>query len=176
MDKSSTRRTRRRARMGHDHGHVRRDRGPIGRHGRASIADDAQPGTVSRWRLNRSEQGVAVVEFVLVMTLLIPLVLGIAQLALVLHVRNTLAAAASEGARAAAPIGATPADGVAQTRRMIRQTLADRYAANVSARWTSVRGVPTAQVDVRARVPALGLFGPSVAVTVRGHAVRELEP
>lgn len=122
------------------------------------------------------ERGAAVVEFVLVMALLVPLVLGVAQVALVLHVRNTLAAAASEGARAAAPIGATPSDGAAQTRRMIREALADRYADDVSVARTSVGGVPATQVEVHARVPALGLFGPSVSVTVRGHAVREVEP
>lgn len=122
------------------------------------------------------ERGAAVVEFVLVMTLLVPLVLGIAQVGLVLHVRNTLAAAASEGARASAPIGATPSDAVAQTRRMIRQALADRYASDISASWMTVDGVPATEVEVQARVPALGLFGPSVSVTVRGHAVREVEP
>ncbi|MFI5427638.1 TadE family protein [Aeromicrobium sp. UC242_57] len=122
------------------------------------------------------ERGAAVVEFVLVMTLLIPLVLGIAQVALVLHVRNTLAAAASEGARAAAPLGATTSDGTNQTRRIIRDSLDDRYAADVTATWTTISGVPAAQVEVRARVPALGLFGPSVSVAVQGHAVREVPP
>ena len=110
------------------------------------------------------------------MVLLVPLVLGIAQVALVLHVRNTLAAAASEGARASAPLGASPADGAARTRSMIRAALDDRHAADVSSSWTTVGGVPGAEVEVRTRVPALGLFGPSVPLTVRGHAIREVEP
>ena len=122
------------------------------------------------------ERGAAVVEFVLVMVLLVPLVLGIAQVALVLHVRNTLAAAASEGARASAPLGASPADGAARTRSMIRAALDDRHAADVSSSWTTVGGVPGAEVEVRTRVPALGLFEPSVPLTVRGHAIREVEP
>jgi len=122
------------------------------------------------------ERGAAVVEFVLVMVLLVPLVLGIAQVALVLHVRNTLAAAASEGARASSPLGATPSDGADRTRRMIRAALDDRYANDVSSSWTTTDGLPGAVVEVRAEVPALGLFGPSVPLTVRGHAVREVEP
>lgn len=122
------------------------------------------------------ERGAAVVDFVLIMVLLVPLVLGVAQVALVLHVRNTAAAAASEGARAAAPLGDTPADGAARTRSMIRGALADRYADDVTATRTSVGGVPGTQVVVRTRVPALGLFGPSVPVTVRGHAVSDIEP
>ena len=122
------------------------------------------------------ERGAAVVDFVLIMVLLVPLVLGVAQVALVLHVRNTAAAAASEGARAAAPLGATPADGAARTRSMIRDALADRYADDVTASRTTVGGAPGTEVVVRARVPALGLFGPSVSVTVRGHAVSDVEP
>lgn len=116
------------------------------------------------------------VDFVLVMVLLVPLVLGIAQVGLVLHVRNTLAAAASEGARVAAPLGATPADGAGRTRAMIRQALADRYADDVSASWTVVGGVPGVVVEVRARVPALGILGPAVSLTVRGHTIREVAP
>ena len=122
------------------------------------------------------DRGSAVVDFVLIMMLLVPLVLGIAQVALVLHVRNTMSAAASEGARASAPLGATPADGAARTRLMIRQAVADRYARDVSASWTTVGGLPGAVVEVRTRVPALGLLGPSVSLTVRGHAVREIAP
>ena len=122
------------------------------------------------------DKGAAVAEFVLVMTLLVPLVLGIAQVGLVLHVRNTATAAASEGARAAAPIEATSADGAARTRDIIRQSLDDRYADDVTAGYAVRGGVETAEVTVRARVPALGLFGPSVGFTVRGHAVRDVEP
>ena len=48
----------------------------------------------------RDERGSAVVDFVLVMIILVPLFLGILQVALVLHVRNTLTAAASDGATA----------------------------------------------------------------------------
>lgn len=121
------------------------------------------------------ERGAAVVDFVLIMVLLVPLVLGIAQVALVLHVRNTLTAAASEGARSAAPLGATPADGAERARTMIRDALDDRYAEDVAASLTTVGGMPGAEVEVRARVPALGLFGPAISLTVRGHAIREVE-
>ena len=53
-------------------------------------------------RARSSERGAAVVDVVLVLLVLLPLVIGILQLALVLHVRNTLASAAAEGARHAA--------------------------------------------------------------------------
>ena len=50
----------------------------------------------------RNQRGSAVVDFVLVLAVLVPLFLGILQLALVLMVRNTLSSAAAEGARLAA--------------------------------------------------------------------------
>ena len=55
-------------------------------------------------RRRRDERGAAVVDFVLVSMVLVPLVLGLIQVGLVLHVRNTLAAAATEGARYGATI------------------------------------------------------------------------
>lgn len=114
------------------------------------------------------------VDFVLVMLLLVPLVLGIVQVGLVLHVRNTLTAAASDGARAGAPIDARPVDAVNRTRELIRGVLADQYADRVSAHDVLRAGVWTVEVNVRADVPALGLFGPTVPLAIDGHAVKEV--
>lgn len=123
-----------------------------------------------------AERGSAVVDFVLVMLLLVPLVLGILQVGLVLHVRNTLTAAASDGARAGAPLGAVPEDAAIRTRELIRSVLADTYAQDVRARNVLRAGVLTVQVEVGAGVPALGLFGPAVPLRVDGHAVKEVAP
>jgi TadE-like protein len=122
------------------------------------------------------ERGAAVVDFVLVTVVLVPLVLGIVQLALVLHVRNTLTAAASEGARLAATLDRGPADGVAHTRGQVSGVLAGRYADEVWAEETAVDGYPGVVVRVRAEVPALGILGPAVSLEVDGHAVEELPP
>jgi Flp pilus assembly protein TadG len=120
-------------------------------------------------RHRRGEAGAAVVDVVLVMVVLVPVVLGIMQVALVLFVRNTLAAAASEGARLAATRDRGPADGVALTRAQIGDAVSGRFAHDVSA---SQQG-QTVEVVVRARVPALGLGGPGIELTVVGHAVEE---
>ena len=122
----------------------------------------------------RGERGSAVVDFVLVMVVLVPLVLGIIQVALVMHVRATLAAAASEGARLAATVDRGPGDGVALTRRQIDAALASTYAQHVTARPVTIDGQPGVEVTVRAEVPALGLGGPGVAVSVTGRAVEEV--
>lgn len=116
------------------------------------------------------------VDFVLVMALLVPLVLGIVHLGLVLHVRNTLTAAASDGARAGAPLGAAPSDAAERARTLVRDALADRFANGVAAHASDVRGVPGVEVVITADVPALGMFGPAVNLRVTGHAVRETLP
>jgi Flp pilus assembly protein TadG len=121
----------------------------------------------------RSARGAAVVDVVLVTIVLVPLVLGVLQLGLVLYVRNTLASAASEGARYAATLGHGPADGTARAQELLRGALSQRYADGVSTRATSMAGAPAIEVTIRATVPALGLGGPAVTLTVRGHAVRE---
>lgn len=123
--------------------------------------------------MSRRERGAAVVDLVLVLLVLVPLVLSVLQVALVLYVRNTLASAASEGARYAATLGHTDSDGVARTRAQLRGAVSDQYAEDVTASAASIDGAPAVRITVRARVPALGLGGPAVSLTVTGHAIRE---
>ena len=124
----------------------------------------------------RDETGAAVVDFVLVSMVLVPLVLGLIQVGLVLHVRNTLAAAATEGARYGANIDRSPADGAVRTRQQVAGAIAGRFAGDVTAGSETVGGVPTVVVRVRAVVPPLGLWGPGVDLSVTGHGVEEAAP
>ena len=121
----------------------------------------------------RGSRGAAVVDFVLILGLLIPLVLGVLQVALVLFVRNTLASAASEGARYAATADHGPADGVAKARDQLAGVLSARYADGIRARPTTIDGAPAIEIVIHAEVPALGLGGPALALDVAGHAVEE---
>ncbi|MGY2874056.1 Flp pilus assembly protein TadG [Marmoricola sp. URHA0025 HA25] len=127
-------------------------------------------------RRSRAEHGAAVVDFVLVSLVLVPLVLGLVQVALVLHVRNTLTAAATEGARYGAAVDREPQDGVARTRAQISEAIAARFARDVDGTDVTLDGVPTVEIHVHATVPALGLWGPGIQLDVTGHAVREELP
>jgi Flp pilus assembly protein TadG len=124
----------------------------------------------------RGARGSAVVDFVLVLVVLVPLFLGIIQVGLVLHVRNTLTSAASEGARYAATVDRPLEAGVARTRQQISGAVAARFAADVTAHAVEVRGAPGVRIDVAAEVPPLGLWGPAVALSVSGHAIEEVAP
>ncbi|MGN6251047.1 MAG: TadE/TadG family type IV pilus assembly protein [Marmoricola sp.] len=132
-----------------------------------------------RWRrsraepLLRNEGGAAVVDFVLVSLVLVPLFLGIIQVALVMHVRTTLASAAAEGARYAATVDRGPREGAARARAEITQALSARYARGVRAREEVHDGVRVVVVEVSAAVPPLGLWGPGLRVHVVGHGLEE---
>ena len=127
-------------------------------------------------RGRRTEGGAAVVDFVLVLVVLVPLFLGILQVGLVLHVRNTLTSAASEGARYAARVDRGLEDGRARAREQVAGALTGELRPVVTARDTVVQGQPGIEVRVAADVPALGVWGPAVHLDVSGHAVKETLP
>jgi hypothetical protein len=121
----------------------------------------------------RSDDGSAVVDFVLVSTLVVLVVLALVQLSFALLVRNTLVAAASEGARFGAFQGSTPDAAAAHTRRLLAMTLPDDYADGVTAGYEEVDGVSTVVVRVRAALPLIAWWGPGQVLTAQGHAVVE---
>ncbi len=126
-----------------------------------------------RTRSRRGERGSAVVDFVLVTMLLLPLVVGILQLALVLHVRNTLASAAGEGARHAAVVGSSAGAGRAKVAELLDGAVSDDLARRIDVHPAAVGGAPGYEAVVEADVSVLGLGGPSVHLRVVGHAVAE---
>jgi Flp pilus assembly protein TadG len=126
-----------------------------------------------RSRRLEGDGGSAIVDFTLVGILLTFLFLALLQLGLALHVRNTLVAAAAEGARYGANADRTPSDGAAVTRRLIRDSLADSFADDVSSGTETLDGVVTVVVRVDAQLPLFGLIGPPRGISVRGHALEE---
>jgi Flp pilus assembly protein TadG len=119
------------------------------------------------------ESGSAVADFAMVSGLLSVLFLAVFQLGLALHIRNTLIACASEGARYGARANAQPQDGVARARRLIRASLSGRYAENVTAVTTTVDGVEVVQLRIEAPLPVLGPLGPDRVLRVRARAFSE---
>lgn len=122
----------------------------------------------------RQEGGSATVEFALVSILLIFLALGVIQVALVLHVRNTITDAATEGARWAALADSSESAGMRRTRELIAVAVGSDYAGDVSAKYIVWRGLPCVQVTVTTQLPIIGLWGPAIPFTASGHASREV--
>jgi hypothetical protein len=124
--------------------------------------------------LDRSRDGgAAVVDFVLVGALLTLVFLGVVQLGVVLHVRNTLVDCASEGARYGALADRTPQDAAGRTADLIALSLSPGYARDVRAGYADVAGLRTVEVTVSAPLPVIGLLGPSRTLTVSGHGADE---
>ncbi|PJJ71403.1 TadE-like protein [Diaminobutyricimonas aerilata] len=124
-------------------------------------------------RMLADDRGSAPAEFVLVGALLTVLTLSVIQLALALHVRNTVIDAAAEGARFAALADNRLDDGVERTRELITTALGESYARDIRAAEGEALGAPATVVTVRTPLPLLGLLGPDRALEVSGHAARE---
>lgn len=118
------------------------------------------------------ERGSAVVEFAVVVPMLALLVLAVVQVALALHVRSALTAAAAEGARGAAVAGGDLQAGVRRTREAVDATLAHDLVEDVRATTSATGGFVTIDVEVRARLPLVGMLGPA-SLVVHGHALVE---
>ena len=122
----------------------------------------------------RRERGSAVAEFVMVSTLLLLLGLGVIQLGLALHVRNTVISCAAEGARLRARADVPLTDATARTRALLAETLAPSYGQDISTqRVVTDAGVQVVEVTVVAPIPVIGLLGPTGSMTVTGRAFDE---
>jgi hypothetical protein len=128
---------------------------------------------VSREPTPADDVGSAVVDFVLVGSLASLLFVALVQLAVVLHVRNTLIDCAAEGARYGALADRVPTDGAARARVLIAQDLSPGYAEHIEAGYENVDGLDTVVVRVVAPLPMLGLVGAGRVLTVSGHALAE---
>lgn len=124
----------------------------------------------------RADRGSAPVEFAMVGVLVVALVLGVLQLALALHVRNSIQDAASEGARWAALADSSLEAGQARTAELINMAVGPNYANAIDARYVDWRGRAAVEISVRAILPLAGLLGPGNALVVAGHSTREVMP
>jgi hypothetical protein len=126
-----------------------------------------------RWPPDDTERGSVVVEFVMVAAVLTALTLAVLQLALALHIRNTVLDAAAEGARYAALADSGLDQGVARSRDLITSALGPSYAADVSATYVDLAGHAGVRVRVIAPLPLFGLLGMNRGLEVEGHAAVE---
>ena len=104
--------------------------------------------------------------------LVIAIAAGIIQLVLTLHVRNMLMSCAAEGAHTAARYDRELVDGAERTDSLIAASLGD-IPRDIAVREVLIDGRPSAEVEVSAPVPVLGLWGVS-SMTVTAHAVEEV--
>lgn len=108
--------------------------------------------------------------------MILPMVLligfAVFQLALTMFIRATITSAAAEGARIAALSGSSTSAGTERTRSILEQTIARGVVQNVTTKRDATNGLATMTVSVDARLPLVGLLGPTQMRLV-GHAVRE---
>ncbi|WP_394940785.1 TadE family protein [Psychromicrobium sp. YIM B11713] len=118
-----------------------------------------------------SQRGSAVVDFVLVGALLTLIFLSVLQLALILHVRNTLIDAAASGARFGTLADRSPEEAVNRTKALIDASLNPTFSQQISYSEQELNGVDTLTITVRAPFPVIGFLGLEQSLEVTGHAV-----
>ncbi|WP_417220473.1 TadE family protein [Arthrobacter sp.] len=121
-------------------------------------------------RVHHGEDGSAVAEFVMVSALLTMLFISVLQLALVLHVRNTLMDAAASGARFGTLADRSPAEGAQRTRDLIGGSLGTGLKADVDYQSITIGGQPGVRVTVSTPFPLLGYFAVTGHLSVSGEA------
>ncbi|WP_152649129.1 TadE/TadG family type IV pilus assembly protein [Demequina flava] len=123
-----------------------------------------------RQRVTRDD-GSAVVEFLGVAVIVVIVALALVQLILALHVRNTMTASAYGGATHAALADRTTAEGAVRAEALMSQALG-AVATSASAQAITVGGEPANEVTLTARMPLIGIWGPS-NLTVTARALEE---
>ncbi|MGG5751662.1 TadE family protein [Zafaria sp. Z1313] len=118
------------------------------------------------------QDGSAVAEFVMVVALLTAVFLSVVQLALVLHVRNTLVDAAAAGARYGTLADRSPAEGAQRTRDIIGSSLSQAFAHGVSHETGTSGGQPSLRITVDTHLPLIGFLPLFGTLEVHGEAVR----
>lgn len=111
------------------------------------------------------------VDFVLVSALVTVMFLALIQLTLVLHVRNTVADAASSAARYGALADRTTLDAQERAATLIESALGSKYAQDITATVSEVDGIAILTVSVTTPLPLIGLLGPGESLEMSGHAL-----
>jgi len=118
------------------------------------------------------DRGNALVDFALVAPILIAVSLAVLQVILAMHVRTVLTSAAAEGARAAALADSDAGAGERRAREIIDESIAASSVESITVHSGMSGGAPVISVDIDARLPLIGLLGPT-GLHVRGHSLRE---
>ncbi len=125
-----------------------------------------------------TDDGSAVVEFVLVGVLLVATLLGVLQVAVYLHVRNVVVASAAEGARYGASADVPATAGGPRAQLIAAGALGTGYASTLSCVGSQVvdgvSGLTLVEVDCRAPGPlVLGWLGHVQDLDVRARSIEE---
>lgn len=126
--------------------------------------------------MKRAERGASVPEFVLILVLIVPLAWGLIHLAFVFHVRNTLTAAASDGARVAATYGATDRDGIDRARAAVTAALDDHHADDIQVTRMREGQVGVVRVQIESHVSFFGSRSPGTRIVGEASAVIQEVP
>ena len=124
----------------------------------------------------RDDTGAAVVDFVLVGTLLLFVSFGVIQVGLVLHARNVLASDAAEGARHAASLAVPVSSGATIAEDLARHSVpgAGKGLTCTSREAQGAGGLALAEVTCVADLHLAFVPMGSIHLSVTGRSIKEV--
>ena len=125
----------------------------------------------------RSEDGSAVVGHVLVQSLVVLVVIVLLQVAYASHVRAVALDAAAQGARRAALVGGSEAEGIARAKQLVASSRFSSFQTTATVEYLPgpvVQGkqYQVVQMRVTMPLPLIGILGPQEALSVTGRCLR----
>ena len=145
-----------------------------------SLASQARRGPLRGGRSSTwpgGERGSAVVDFVMVSTLIVGLLLAVLQVAVYVHVRNVATASAQAGARYAANADVDSAAGAPRAVEVVARATSVQTAEGLdctSAEEVDPSGLTLVVVRCSGAVPSLlAVLGNLLPLEVTGRAVKE---
>lgn len=126
---------------------------------------------LKKWR--DDQQGSQVVGHVLVQVLVVFVVLGLLQMAFVLHSRNVAIDAASEAARRAALLGGSIEDGKHRAETLLNGALGSDDSRSITVYETIRLNEPIVVAEITMTLPVLGPLGFSQSLVVSASAWKE---
>jgi Flp pilus assembly protein TadG len=123
-------------------------------------------------RLLSAERGQSMVEFALALPVLLLILIGVVQFALVYHARDVASTAVQEGARLAAAEGRTPAEGETRAHEVLESGLGPSASGfSVTAQNTGETMVVQTEGDYPLFIP--WVTGRSIPIEARAEVWRE---
>ena len=136
---------------------------------------EGEPGVLRPTTIRRGHRGQALVEAAVALPLLLLAAVGLVQFALVAHAYNVVTGAAQDGARVAAAVDRTLADGEAHTTALLRAGLGRSATVSVSGAQRPAGSPEVVEIAVQAGLQPIVPWLGEATIPLRSRAAMSKE-
>jgi hypothetical protein len=140
-----------------------------------AAGEGGEPGVLCPATVRRGHRGQALVEAAVALPLLLLAAVGLVQFALVAHAYNVVTGAAQDGARVAAAVDRTLADGEAHTTALLRAGLGRSATVSVSGAQRPAGSPEVVEIAVQAGLQPIVPWLGEATIPLRSRAAMSKE-